>query len=164
MEFTHFDKNGNAWMVDVGHKDVTDREAKASGFIYLNDECYQKVISKDVKKGDVLTVAQVAGIMACKKCSELIPLCHPIALTKCSIDFKLHDDLRAIEAICICRCTHVTGVEMEAITGTLIALETIYDMCKAIDKGMVIGKVRLLEKTGGKSGHYQLGEQDDRSV
>ena len=151
---THFDAAGNAVMVDVSAKPVTAREAIAHGIITMNAEAFAAVQSGTVKKGDVLGVARIAGIMATKRTSELIPLCHPLPLTKVSVDFRLLPQRRAVEALCTVKTAGVTGVEMEALTGVSTALLTIYDMCKAMDRGMVIRDIHILEKDGGKSGHY----------
>lgn len=155
---THFDASGNAVMVDVSEKAVTFREAVAHGIITMNAEAFAAVESGTIKKGDVLGVARIAGIMATKRTSELIPLCHPLPLTKVSVDFRLLPQRRAVEALCTVRTAGVTGVEMEALTGVSTALLTIYDMCKAVDKGMELGEIHLVEKTGGKSGHYVRAE------
>lgn len=157
-EFNHFDADGNAVMVDVSDKQVTARRAVACGRIAMNQECYEKVKAGTVKKGNVLGVAQVAGIMGAKKTSELIPLCHILPLTKCSVEFFFHDDVREIEARCTVKCTGKTGVEMEALSGVSLALLTIYDMCKAIDKRMCLKEIHLVEKEGGKSGPFTYGE------
>lgn len=154
MDFTHFDNNGNAIMVDVSDKQITEREAVAIGKIKVSKECFDAVKSGTSKKGDVLGVARIAGIMGAKKTSELIPLCHILNLTKVSIDFTLHEDLLEIEAVCTAKVLGRTGVEMEALTGVSVTLLTIYDMCKAIDKTMEIGSIYLAEKTGGKSGYF----------
>ena len=151
---THFDAAGNAVMVDVSEKPVTARQAVARGIITMNAEAFAAVERGTVKKGDVLGVARIAGIMATKRTSELIPLCHPLPLTKVSVDFTLLPERQAVEAVCTVKTTGVTGVEMEALTGVSTALLTIYDMCKAVDKGMELGEIGLVEKTGGKSGHY----------
>ena len=153
-EFTHFNKEGNAIMVDVHAKDDTYRVAVAAGKIYVNEEVYAAIKGHTAKKGDVLGVARIAGIMAAKKNSELIPLCHIIALTDCEIRYEMHDEERSIEAFCKTSCIGKTGVEMEALTGVSVTLLTIYDMCKAMDRGMQITDIHLLEKDGGKSGHY----------
>ena len=155
---THFDAAGNAVMVDVSEKPVTAREATAHGIITMNADAFAAVESGTVKKGDVLGVARVAGIMATKRTSELIPLCHPLPLTKVQIEFRLLPERRAVEARCTVKTSGVTGVEMEALTGVSTALLTIYDMCKAVDKGMELGEIHLVEKTGGKSGHYIRAE------
>ncbi len=154
MDFTHFDHNGNAVMVDVSDKQTTEREAIAIGRIKVSKECFDAVKNGTAKKGDVLGVARIAGIMGAKKTSELIPLCHILNLTKVSIDFKMFEDTFEIEAVCTVKVLGKTGVEMEAMTGVSVALLTIYDMCKAIDKTMEIGSIYLAEKTGGKSGYF----------
>ena len=154
-ELTHFDESGNAWMVDVGDKKETDREAVACGNIHVSKEVFDTIANKTAKKGDVLGVARVAGIMGAKKTWELIPLCHVLMLTKCSIEFKLHKEELVIEAVCTVRTQGKTGVEMEALTGVQMALLTIYDMCKAMDREMMITDVCLLKKDGGKSGLFQ---------
>ena len=153
-EFTHFNTHGDAIMVDVSEKKDTLREATARGRILMNKECFQKVRDGQMKKGDVLQVARVAGIMGTKKTSDLIPLCHILNLSKVEIDFELHEDTCSIIAACTARTVGKTGVEMEALTGVSVALLTIYDMCKAIDKRMVITDVHLLSKSGGKSGIF----------
>ena len=154
MEFTHLDKNGNAIMVDVSEKEITHRTAIACGKIMVSQEILASIKENTNKKGDVLAVARVAGIMAAKRTSELIPLCHLLMLTKCTIDFTINEEEKYIEAICTVKTDGKTGVEMEALTGVQIALLTIYDMCKAIDKKMVITDVHLLAKSGGKSGEF----------
>ena len=150
--FTHFDESGGAWMVDVGGKDDTDREAVAQGSIFMSPECFQMVSEGTAKKGDVLGVARVAGIMGAKKTSDLIPLCHILNLTKVSIDFSLIPENCEIRATCTTRTVGKTGVEMEALTGVSAALLTIYDMCKAVDRFMEIGHIALVKKSGGRSG------------
>ena len=152
MEFTHFDDNKNAVMVDVSEKDITNRVAIATGRITLCDEAMQAVTDKKIKKGDVLTVAQVAGIMGQKRTSELIPMCHNINLTSSKITFEIEGN--DIVVFSKAKTTGQTGVEMEALMGVNIALLTVYDMCKAIDKRMLISDIHLLEKTGGKSGDF----------
>lgn len=151
---THFDGNGNAIMVDVTDKAVTERTAIAKGSIKVNREVYEAVVTGAVGKGDVLGTARIAGIMAAKKTSDMIPMCHPLMLTKVAVDFELHEDTLTIDAICTAKLSGKTGVEMEALTGVTISLLTIYDMCKALDKSMEITEVHLVEKMGGKSGHY----------
>ncbi len=153
-QFTHIDGKGNALIVDVSAKQITSREAIAVGTIHMNAVCYAAVSSGKMKKGNVLGVAQVAGIMAAKKTAGLIPLCHILPLTHCSIEFSLAEDQGEITVSCRVKCQGRTGVEMEALTGASIALLTIYDMCKAIDKNMLIGNIHLVEKTGGKSGDF----------
>lgn len=155
MDFTHFDAKGNAWMVDVSEKQDTVREATAAGSIFMSAECFEKVCSGGIAKGDVLGTARIAGIMGAKKTSDLIPLCHILNLTKLSVDFELHAENNEIRAFCTAKTQGKTGVEMEALTGVSVTLLTIYDMCKAIDKGMEIGEIRLLRKSGGKSGLYE---------
>ncbi|MCL2580397.1 MAG: cyclic pyranopterin monophosphate synthase MoaC [Oscillospiraceae bacterium] len=155
-QFTHFDEQGNAAMVDVSEKQPTARQAIAEGRIKMSASCYQMVKGGTVKKGDVLGVARIAGIMAVKQTALLIPLCHTLLIEKASVDFVLDDPGSTITARCTVKTTGLTGVEMEALTGVNIALLTIYDMCKAADKGMEMGGIRLIEKTGGKSGTYKV--------
>lgn len=152
-EFSHFNFAGEAVMVDVSEKENTKRIAVAAGEIRMSTECFRKVTAGDMKKGDVLGVARIAGIMGAKKTSELIPLCHILQLTKVEIEFRFPGENR-IEAVCTTKTMGKTGVEMEALTGVSTALLTIYDMCKAVDRSMEIGQIRLLEKSGGKSGTF----------
>lgn len=154
-EFNHFDEAGNAVMVDVSGKNATVRTASATGTIRVNREIMDAVLHQTVKKGDVLGVARVAGIMAAKQTWSLIPMCHPLAIRKCSIDFETDADALEIRVISMVKVEEKTGVEMEALTAASVALLTIYDMCKAIDKRMEITGVHLLRKTGGKSGDFQ---------
>ena len=154
MEFTHFDSEGNARMVDVGGKEETKREATARGKIYMSRQCLDMVTQKTVAKGDVLGVARVAGIMGAKRTWELIPLCHPLPLSSLAIDFSIKQERCEIEAVCTARTTGKTGVEMEALTGVTAALLTVYDMCKAVDRTMEMGEIRLEHKSGGKSGEF----------
>ena len=156
---THIDENGNAVMVDVGAKAVTHREAVAVGRITMSGECFAMVAEGRAKKGDVLGVAQVAGIMAAKRTFESIPLCHPLLLTKCRVEFTMLREEHAIEARCTTQCDGKTGVEMEALHGVTTALLTIYDMCKAADRGMVLSDIHLAEKSGGKSGHFVFEDE-----
>ena len=156
MEFTHFDDKGNARMVDVSGKEVTHRVAIAEGFIDVNREVMDAITGHAVKKGDVLTVAQVAGIMGTKKTSELIPMCHPLSLTNAAVIFEIDEASCCIKAVCRAVTDGRTGVEMEALTGVTTALLTIYDMCKAIDKRMVLRDIHLVEKSGGKSGEFKF--------
>ncbi len=142
-EFSHIDENGKAVMVDVGAKEETDRTAIAAGLVSMGSEAIEALKKQDLKKGDVLGVARVAGIQAAKKTSELIPLCHPLVIDFVSIDFTLHKK---------------TGVEMEALTACSVAALTIYDMCKAIDKSITIEEIKLVEKTGGKSGNWKRSD------
>lgn len=150
-KLNHFDSKGNAIMVDVTEKNVTERKAIAKGKIFVNDETYKRILDGNMTKGDVLGVARIAGIMATKKTSDLIPMCHPLMLTKSQIDFEFNEEEKSITAISTVKLSGKTGVEMEALTGVNVALLTIYDMCKAIDKNMVISDIHLVEKTGGKS-------------
>ena len=154
-ELNHFDSKGNAIMVDVTEKNVTQRQAIARGKIFVNKETYDRILQGNMAKGDVLAVARVAGIMATKKTSELIPMCHPLMLTKSQIDFEFNEEEKSITAISLVKLAGQTGVEMEALTGVNVALLTIYDMCKAMDRGMEISGIHLVEKSGGKSGHYK---------
>lgn len=156
---SHFDEKGNAIMVDVSHKQTTYRTAVAAGEIHVGKEILAAVKGGEVQKGDVLLVARVAGIMGVKRTSELIPMCHPLPVQKCSIDYHLDEDAGVIQAVCTVKTEGKTGVEMEALTGVQIALLTIYDMCKAIDKHMVISNVHLIEKTGGKSGDFRFEDR-----
>ena len=156
---THIDENGNAVMVDVGAKAVTHREAVAVGRITMSADCFAMVAEGRAKKGDVLGVAQVAGIMAAKRTFESIPLCHPLLLTKCRVEFTMLREEHAIEARCTTQCDGKTGVEMEALNGVTTALLTIYDMCKAADRGMVLSGIHLAEKSGGKSGHFVFEDE-----
>ncbi|MBX2837432.1 MAG: cyclic pyranopterin monophosphate synthase MoaC [Gammaproteobacteria bacterium] len=153
-ELTHFNASGEAHMVDVGDKAVTHRVAVCGGTIRMLPGTYEMVCAGTHKKGDVLGIARLAGIMATKRTGELIPLCHPIGLTKVSVDFVTDDAQKAVHVEVRAETHAQTGVEMEALTGVQIALLTIYDMCKAVDRGMTIDNVRLLQKSGGKSGDY----------
>lgn len=153
-KLNHFDSKGNAIMVDVTEKNITERKAIAKGKIFVNDETYKRILDGNMTKGDVLGVARIAGIMATKKTSDLIPMCHPLMLTKSQIDFEFNEKEKSITAISTVKLSGKTGVEMEALTGVNVALLTIYDMCKAIDKNMVISDIHLVEKTGGKSGDF----------
>lgn len=151
-KLTHLDDTGNAAMVDISAKDTTVREAVAEGRITMSAEALAAVRAGAVKKGDVLATARIAGIMAAKKTSELIPLCHPLALSKVAVDFEFEDG--GIRVVALARLSGQTGVEMEALTAATVALLTIYDMAKALDKAMRISDVRLLSKSGGKSGDW----------
>lgn len=155
---THINEQGRAKMVDVTEKEVTSRTAVAASSISVNQEIYEAVTGHKVKKGDVLSVAQVAGIMAAKNTSQLIPMCHPLALTGVDITFQWEKDPYILQIEATVKTKGVTGVEMEALTAASAAALTVYDMCKAIDKGMVIGSTYLLEKSGGKSGHFKRNE------
>lgn len=152
MELTHFAENGKAIMVDVTEKNDTVREATASGQIKVSKEVYRAIEAGKIGKGDVLGVATTAGIMGAKRTSELIPMCHILPITKCSIDFEMDPEECIVTCFCTVKVTGKTGVEMEALTGVSVALLTIYDMCKALDKSMEIGEIYLCHKSGGKSG------------
>lgn len=159
MELTHFDENGNARMVDVGDKEITKRIAVAEGKIVVCKNVYDAIKNKEIKKGDVLTVATTAGIMGVKKNFEIIPMCHILNITNAKIEWEVNDTANAdglyeIKCLCTVKCEGKTGVEMEALTGVSVALLTVYDMVKAIDKTMVIKDICLIEKDGGKSGHF----------
>ncbi|NYB74880.1 cyclic pyranopterin monophosphate synthase MoaC [Sedimentibacter hydroxybenzoicus DSM 7310] len=155
MELTHINEQGRAKMVDVSKKQETVREAIARGNIYMKKETLEKIKEGTIKKGDVLSVAQVSGIMAAKKTSDIIPMCHPIMISGCDIVFTLNFEENKIEITSTVKCTGQTGVEMEALTAVTAAGLTIYDMCKAIDKEMAISDVVLLKKTGGKTGLFE---------
>ncbi|WP_417552366.1 cyclic pyranopterin monophosphate synthase MoaC [Marinomonas fungiae] len=150
---THLDSNGNAHMVDVSDKDVTKRTATARSVVRMLPETLRKVIEGGLPKGDVLATVRIAGIQAAKKTPDLIPLCHPLMLTKITLDINVLDECH-IEILCTCALSGKTGVEMEALTGASVAALTLYDMCKAVDKGIVICETALLEKHGGKSGSW----------
>jgi len=155
-KLTHINSNGEAQMVDVSEKNVTAREAKAGAKVFMKSETLDLIISGSHKKGDVLAVARVAGIQAAKKCSELIPLCHPLMLSKVSVELTPNAEDSCIEIVSVAKLNGKTGVEMEALTAASIAALTVYDMCKAVDRFMRIDNVQLLEKKGGKSGHWVL--------
>lgn len=158
-ELTHFNESGYARMMDISEKSETMREAAARAVVRLNAETYKAVRAGEVKKGDVLAVAQVAGIMAAKKTSELVPMCHPVSLTAADIDFTFDDTEHLINITATVRCTGATGVEMEALTAASVAALTIYDMCKALQRDISIENVHLLRKSGGKSGDYVFHEE-----
>ena len=153
-KLTHIDETGAARMVDVSEKDVTRRVARAGGTVLMNAETLRAVLDNTVKKGDVLATARIAGIMAAKKTSELIPLCHPLMITRAAVDFEVDQGSCAIHVVATVQCDGKTGVEMEALTAVSVACLTIYDMVKAMQRDVRITDVRLLEKSGGKSGHY----------
>ncbi|MBI3919105.1 MAG: cyclic pyranopterin monophosphate synthase MoaC [Betaproteobacteria bacterium] len=155
---THFDSRGQARMVDVGGKAETRRVARAGGRIAMSSDTLEQIAAGTGSKGDVLGVARIAGIQAAKRTSELIPLCHPLALTRIDIDFVLDRPHTAVECIATAETTDRTGVEMEALTAVAAALLTVYDMCKAVDRGMRLERMQLLEKKGGKSGHWVAGK------
>ena len=154
---THIGADGSAHMVDVGAKAATERTAVASGAVKMKPETLSAIIAGDAKKGDVLGAARIAGIMAAKKTHELIPLCHPLLLNKVSVDIEPDDALPGLRVTALARVTGKTGVEMEALTAATVACLTIYDMAKALDRAMEIGEVKLVSKTGGKSGDYNAG-------
>jgi cyclic pyranopterin phosphate synthase len=154
-KLTHFNQAGEAHMVDIAGKASTARRAIAAGRILMQAQTLQLIQQGKHRKGDVLGVARIAGIMATKRTADLVPMCHPLALTHVAVEFKVDAEACAIDCTVTADTNGQTGVEMEALTGVQIALLTIYDMCKAVDRGMVISDVRLLEKSGGKSGHWQ---------
>ena len=153
--FTHIDAEGNAVMVDVGAKQVTERVAVARGAVVMEPATLQSIIERRLHKGDVLTVAQLAGIMAAKRTSDLVPLCHPLPLTSVKVELEPDEGLPGVRIEARCKVSHKTGVEMEALTAVSVAALTIYDMCKAIDRAMRITDIRLVEKSGGRSGDYR---------
>jgi len=154
-KLTHFNQAGEAHMVDISDKASTARRAVAAGRIVMQAETLDLIQQGKHKKGDVLGVARIAGIMATKRTADLVPMCHPLALTHVAVEFDVDAKANAIDCTVTAETTGQTGVEMEALTGVQVSLLTIYDMCKAVDRGMVIGDVRLLEKSGGKSGHWK---------
>lgn len=154
--FSHFDASGNAWMVDVGSKAETSREAIAAGTVIMNPETYQMVREGAAAKGDAIGVARIAGIMAAKKVDSLIPLCHPLSINSIVVDFQFLEDGRSIGIEAKVGCKGKTGVEMEALTAVSVAALTLYDMCKSVDKSIVISDIRLLQKSGGKSGTFVI--------
>ncbi|HEV8260710.1 MAG TPA: cyclic pyranopterin monophosphate synthase MoaC [Burkholderiales bacterium] len=156
-ELTHFNSRGQAHMVDVAEKQETHRVAIASGRIFMRAETLRKIVEGDAAKGDVLGVARIAAIQGSKRTAELIPLCHAIALTRVSVDFEVHSGENSVECVAVAETVGRTGVEMEALTAVSVGLLTVYDMCKAMDRGMRIEGVGLREKRGGKSGHWVAG-------
>ena len=155
-KLSHIDARGNAQMVDVTDKAVTSREARAQATISMRPETLAMIVGGGHKKGDVLAVARIAGIQAAKKCADLIPLCHPLMLSSVTLELTHDEDHGCVRIEARCKLSGQTGVEMEALTAASVAALTVYDMCKAVDKGMVISDVRLLEKRGGRSGHWQV--------
>ena len=153
-DFTHLDADGNAVMVDVSAKESTERTATAQGSVVMAPETLQRILDRGVKKGDVLSVAQLAGIMGAKKTPDLIPLCHPLMLTSVKVNLTCDPARNAVDIEATCRLTGKTGVEMEALTAVSVAALTVYDMCKAVDRGMRIVDIRLTHKSGGKSGTF----------
>ena len=154
-KLTHFNESGDAEMVDVGHKSVSERTAVAEGQIEMQPETLALIQKGQNKKGDVIGVARIAGIMAAKRTSDLIPLCHPIGLDKISVDFEVNEQENVVKCCVLAKTSHKTGVEMEALVAVQIALATIYDMCKAVDRGMQITYIKLIEKSGGQSGNWK---------
>ncbi|OHC75994.1 MAG: molybdenum cofactor biosynthesis protein C [Rhodospirillales bacterium RIFCSPLOWO2_12_FULL_58_28] len=154
-EFTHFDAEGNAVMVDVSGKDATTRTAAAKGSVIMKPETMDLIIKGGVKKGDVLSVAQLAGIMGAKRTPDLIPLCHPLELTSVKVNLTCDKERSAVDISAVCSLDGRTGVEMEALTAVAVAALTVYDMCKAVDRGMRIENIRLVHKSGGKSGVFE---------
>ncbi|MEZ5826004.1 MAG: cyclic pyranopterin monophosphate synthase MoaC [Geminicoccaceae bacterium] len=153
-DLTHIDADGNAVMVDVGDKDVTERSATAGGSVVMEPATLERIAQRGMKKGDVLTIAQLAGIMGAKRAADLIPLCHPLPLTSVKVRLFTDEALPGIRIEAVCKVAHKTGVEMEALTAVSVAALTVYDMCKAIDRGMRITDIRLLRKSGGRSGDF----------
>jgi cyclic pyranopterin phosphate synthase len=153
-KLTHFDDNGNAIMVDVSDKNSSERKATAGATVIMQPATMQLILNNGVKKGDVLSVARLAGIMGAKKTPDLIPLCHPIALSSVKLKLTCHITTNSVEIISICKVNGPTGVEMEALTAVSVAALTVYDMCKAVDRGMQITNIRLIQKSGGKSGDW----------
>ena len=162
-ELTHFDDAGNAHMVDVGDKAVTERIARAAGRVTMAPETLARVQAGAMAKGDVLGVARLAGIMAAKRTSDLIPLCHPLALSNVSVELTCDVERHAVDIEATCKLKGRTGVEMEALTAASVAALTVYDMCKAVDRGMIVGDVRLIHKSGGKSGEWNAKASKDQS-
>ena len=154
-DFTHFDDRGNARMVDVGNKAETRRQAVAAGRVLVNRMTFDLIRTGGVKKGDVLTVAQVAGIMGAKRTSDVIPMCHPITLSGIDLELSLNEEMLSVDIVATVSCTGATGVEMEAMTAVSIAALTVYDMCKAVQRDMVIDDIRLMKKSGGQSGNFE---------
>jgi cyclic pyranopterin phosphate synthase len=154
-ELTHFDREGRALMVDVSAKEETARVAVAGGSVSMRKSTLDLIMAGSVKKGDVLSVARLAGIMGAKRTADLIPLCHPVGLSAVTVDLTCDPTRNAVDITATCKVAGRTGVEMEALTAVAIAALTVYDMCKAVDRGMTIGDIRLLKKSGGKSGTYE---------
>jgi len=154
-EFSHIDDDGKAVMVDVSDKDITERTATAKGSVFMEPETVRRIVDGGVNKGDVLSVARLAGIMGAKKTPDLIPLCHPLSLTAIDVELQCDIERNAVDITATCRLAGRTGVEMEALTAVSIAALTVYDMCKAVDRGMRIGDIRLTHKSGGRSGAYE---------
>ncbi|TKB47393.1 cyclic pyranopterin monophosphate synthase MoaC [Thalassotalea mangrovi] len=155
MGFSHINQSGEANMVDVSSKPVTAREARAQGYVIMQPETLQHIIDGKHHKGDVFSVARIAGIQAAKKCSDLIPLCHPLMLSKVQVDFDIDKTNNQVKITSLCKLAGQTGVEMEALTAVSVAALTLFDMCKALDPGMIISDIQVLEKQGGKHGHWR---------
>ncbi len=162
-KLSHFDEHGEAHMVDVGEKAETRRVARAAGRIVMQPSTLEQIASGTARKGDVLGIARVAAIQGAKRTPDLIPLCHPLSLTKVAVDFTIDQKAAAVECISEVETFGRTGVEMEALTAVSVALLTIYDMCKAVDRGMQVVSIRLLEKKGGKSGHWRAADRSAAS-
>ncbi|MCD8521978.1 MAG: cyclic pyranopterin monophosphate synthase MoaC [Saccharospirillaceae bacterium] len=154
-EFSHINPRGEASMVDVSNKAVTVREARAEGYVRMSAETLQKILAGEHHKGDVFSVARIAGIQAAKQTSQLIPLCHPLMLSKVAVDFEAQPEHNRVRITSLAKLTGQTGVEMEALTAVSVAALTLFDMCKAVDPSMVLEGIRVLEKQGGKTGHWQ---------
>lgn len=160
-DFSHFNENGRARMVDVSAKADTKRTAVAAGRVRVNRETFDLIRSGGLKKGDVLTTAQIGGVMGAKRTSELIPMCHPILISGVDLDFRMNEEALAVEITATVSCTGATGVEMEALTAVSVAALTVYDMCKAVQRDIVIDQIRLLRKSGGKSGDFVRKEREE---
>jgi cyclic pyranopterin phosphate synthase len=161
VELSHFNAEGRARMVDVTEKNESVRQAVAGAFIQMQPETLSRIRAGTIAKGDVLAVAQVAGVMAAKRAWELIPMCHPLLLTGVDVSFSLDEEKRRVDINAVVKTTGRTGVEMEALTAVSAAALTIYDMCKAIDRGMIIGDIRLIQKSGGRSGLYERKDESE---
>lgn len=158
MKLSHIDKNGKANMVDISSKNETERTATAFGEVLVSKNLFNKIKKNEIEKGDVLSIAKYAGIQAAKKTSELIPLCHNILISKVDIELKLNSKKHSVEIKSFAKTISKTGIEMEVLTAVSVAALTVYDMCKAIDKSIIISDIKLLTKTGGKSGNYKIGK------
>ena len=159
-KLTHLDGEGNAVMVDVSDKAVTERTATAKGSVFMRPETMELILAEGVKKGDVLSVAQLAGIMAAKKTPDLIPLCHPLSLSSVKVDLVCDPNRNAVDITAKCKLAGKTGVEMESLTAVTVAALTVYDMCKSVDRGMRLSDIRLVQKGGGKSGNYRCADDE----
>ena len=161
-KLTHTNKNGKDNMVDVSDKEISTRTAEAYSEVKISDEVFKAIKENNLKKGDVLTIAKIAGIQAAKKTSELIPLCHNIFITKINVELQLNEEKKRVEIKSFAKTKSETGIEMEALTAASVAALTVYDMCKAIDRSMVISETKLISKTGGKSGKYKLDDSNNK--